>query len=80
MVEDAHKIGVAKAQPSGPDSKDALARIVDEDQGRDEAENGYYETASDPQFVALERARRRFGSSYLRRLRRLEARAKHRDG
>ena len=56
--------------PSGPPDKDALARIVDADGGRDEAENSYYEVAADPSFVRLETARRRFRGQYLRRLRR----------
>jgi hypothetical protein len=35
--------------------KDGLARIVEADGGRDDAENSYYEEAADPGFVRLEK-------------------------
>lgn len=60
--------------PSGPPEKDVLARLVDADGGRDDAENSYYETAADPDFVRFEAARRGFRGRYLRRLRRLAGR------
>jgi hypothetical protein len=42
------KTGWASGFPSGPAEKDSLARIVDADHARDEAENAYYEAAGDP--------------------------------
>lgn len=62
----------------GPPSREALARIVDEDGARDEAENGYYESASDPQFVANETAQRQFRSQLRRRLRHRQAKQRER--
>ena len=56
---------------AGPPTKDVLARLVDTDGSRDDAENSYYEAAADPSYVAVETARRRFRGQYLRRLRRL---------
>jgi hypothetical protein len=67
---DAPKASWVISFPAGPPDKDALARIVDLDGGRDDAENSYYEAAADPSFVLLESARRRFRAQYLRRLRR----------
>jgi hypothetical protein len=55
--------------------KEGLARLVDADGGRDDAENSYYEEAADPGFIRMEKARRRFRGQYLRRLKRLP----HRD-
>jgi hypothetical protein len=57
--------------PSGPPAHDSLARIVDADGGRDEAENAFYEASADPVFIRLESAQRRFRGQYLRRLRHL---------
>jgi hypothetical protein len=68
---DAGKLDWAARLPAGPPAKDSLARIVDADRGRDDAENSYYEAVADPSFVAVEAARRRFRGQYLRRLRRL---------
>jgi hypothetical protein len=65
--------------PDGPPDKDSLARLVDADGGRDEAENSYYEAAADPAFVRVETAQRRFRGQYLRRLRRLAERERHAD-
>ena len=59
----------ASRLPAGPPTKDDLARLVDQDGARDEAENGYLESASDPQFVQNETAQRRFVSQLRRRLR-----------
>ncbi|MFC7362334.1 hypothetical protein [Nocardioides astragali] len=64
----------AQRLPNGPADREALARIVDEDGARDEAENGYFEDANDPQFVAIETAQRRFRSQLRRRLRHRDAR------
>jgi hypothetical protein len=72
---DAGKLGWVSRLPASPPEKEALARIVDADGGRDDAENSYYEAAADPSFVLLETARRRFRGQYLRRLRRLTNRA-----
>jgi hypothetical protein len=71
---DAGKLGWVARLSAGPPAKDALARIVDTDSGRDDAENSYYEAAADPSFVGVETARRRFRGQYLRRLRRLNNR------
>ena len=57
--------------PSGEPLRFGLARLVDTDGGRDDAENAYYEAATDPDFIQMERAQRRFRGQYLRRLRRL---------
>jgi hypothetical protein len=65
--------------PSGPPDRDSLARIVDADGARDEAENSYYEAAADPGYVRLETAQRRFRGQYLRHLRRLGERQRHGD-
>jgi hypothetical protein len=73
---DAPKVGWLSSFPAGPPDKEGLARIVDADGGRDDAENLYYEEAADPGFVRMEKARRRFRGQYLRRLRRLAARAR----
>ncbi|MGW5366621.1 hypothetical protein [Actinopolymorpha pittospori] len=64
--------------PTGPPLRDELARLVDADQGRDEAENGYFESANDPQFVATETAQRRFKGQLRRRLRHRESKARGR--
>jgi hypothetical protein len=72
---DAGKLEWVGSLPAGPPAKDELARIVDADLGRDDAENSYYEAAADPSFVKIETARRRFRGQYLRRLKRLAERA-----
>jgi hypothetical protein len=72
---DAGKLDWIAKLPAGPPAKDSLARVVDADGGRDDAESSYYEAAADPSFVAVEAARRRFRGQYLRRLRRLARRA-----
>ena len=73
---DAPKVTWIQGFPAGPPDKDGLARIVDADGGRDDAENSYYEEAADPGFVHVEIAQRRFRGQYLRRLRRLASRAR----
>jgi hypothetical protein len=65
--------------PSGEPARFGLARLVESDDGRDDAENYYYEQASDPDFVRLERAQRRFRGQYLRRVRRLARRSRPTD-
>jgi hypothetical protein len=65
--------------PSGPPDRDSLARIVDTDGGRDDAENAYYEAAADCDHLRLETAQRRVRGQYLRRLRRLGERQRHAD-
>lgn len=67
----APKAGWVSCLPMRPPDKETLARIVDADAGRDDAENSYYEAAADPAYVQMETARRRFRGQYLRRLRRL---------
>ena len=42
------KFDWAERMPSGPPMRDGSARLVDADRGRDEAENGYFESANDP--------------------------------
>ncbi|GAA1620932.1 hypothetical protein GCM10009764_50340 [Nocardia ninae] len=69
--EAAPKISWIVDFPSYRPSKDSLARIIDADGGRDEAENSYYEVFADPSYVRREAAERRFRGQYLRRLRRL---------
>jgi hypothetical protein len=46
--------------------------------GNDEAENGYFESANDPQFVGNESAQRRFKGQLRRRLRHRNATARER--
>jgi len=77
-----HEVDAPKASwvgsfPAGSPDKEALGRIVDEDGGRDEAENSYFEAAADPSFVLLEQARRRFRGQYFRGLRRRANRDRH---
>ncbi|MET8203091.1 hypothetical protein [Micromonospora taraxaci] len=55
--------------------REALARLVDEDQ--DPAEVGYYEAVSDPDARAMNRAQRSYAGQYERRLRRLSDRARN---
>jgi hypothetical protein len=64
--------------PDDQPDKVSLARIVDEDGGRDDAENSYYEAVADPEFVRMETTQRRFRGQYLRRLRRIANRDQHR--
>lgn len=78
MEADPSKVDWVADLPAGPDDKVALGRLVDEDGGRDEAENAYYETAADPSYIARQRAQRRFRGGYLRRLRRLSSRSRDR--
>jgi hypothetical protein len=73
---DAGKLDWVGTLPAGPAAKKALARIVDADGGRDDAENSYYETAADPSVVQIETARRRFRGQYPRRLERQSERAR----
>ena len=70
--------GWVEALPDGQPDRVALARVVDADGGRDEAENSYYEAAADPAYVRLETEQRRFRGQYLRRLRRIAAKERHR--
>jgi hypothetical protein len=58
--------------------RDELARVVDADHGLDDAENGYFESANDPQFVATETAQRRFRGQLRRRLRHRESKSRER--
>jgi len=76
VKKDAPKLPMAVALPFGPDDKTSLAKIVDADGGRDDAEIGYYEAAADPLHLQNERARRRFKGLYIRRLRRLNSRSR----
>ena len=69
----------AKHLPAGPPLKDDLARLLDQDGARDEAENSYLEAASDPQFAQNENERRRFQSQLRRRLRHRSARQRGRE-
>jgi len=73
---DAPKADWVHRFPADPPDKDGLARIVDADCGRDDAENSYYEEAADPSFVRIETARRRFRGQYLRRLKHLAERSR----
>ena len=64
--------------PAGPPARDELARLVESDGGNDDAENAYFESANDPQFVRLESAQRRFTSQLRRRLRHRQSRTRER--
>ena len=76
---DVGKLDWVSSLPAGPPAKDGLARIVDADRGRDDAEHSYYEAVADPTFVQIEAARRRFRGQYLRRLKRLPEDARSRE-
>src|ERR1700758_2828916 len=60
--------------PDEPRDKEALARIVNADGSRDDAENSCYEEAADPDLVRMEKARHRVRGQYLRHLRRIAGR------
>lgn len=45
---DASKVGLINSFPAGPPDKVGLARIVDADDGRDDAENSFYQGAAGP--------------------------------
>jgi hypothetical protein len=47
----APKAGWVDCFPAGPPDKAGLAHIADADDGRDEAENSYYEEAAEQGFV-----------------------------
>jgi hypothetical protein len=64
---------------AGPAARASLGRLVNEDGGRDEAENAYFESANDPQFVAIETAQRRFRGQFRRRRRHRDAKKRARD-
>lgn len=66
----------AEGLPNGTTLRESLARAVDEDEGRDSAENEYFELANDPQFRTNETAQRRFKAQLRRRLRHLASRAR----
>jgi hypothetical protein len=66
---DSPKLEWLSSLSDGPPLRAALARLVDEDGGRDAAENEYFEAANDPQFRTNETAQRRFRSQMRRRLR-----------
>jgi len=78
MDPNSPKSGWADRLPSGPPLRDELARLVDSDGGRDPAENGYFESANDPQYTGTETAQRRFKGQLRRRLRHLESKARRR--
>ncbi len=65
---ESEKLGWVSGLPAGQPAKDELARLVDED--HDEAETDFYEAVADPEFASIERERRRYRGSFLRRLRR----------
>ncbi|MCM0619524.1 hypothetical protein [Nocardioides bruguierae] len=54
---------------AGPPMHEPLARLVEEDGAADEAEVSYYESATDPQFLEVETARRRLRAQWRRRVR-----------
>ena len=69
----------AEGFDAGPPMRESLGRLVDSNGGRDEAENDYFESSNDPQFVAIETAQRRFRGQFRRRLRHLDAEKRARD-
>ncbi|HEX5945298.1 MAG TPA: hypothetical protein VFY82_03445 [Acidimicrobiales bacterium] len=77
MVEHSDKAAWVSRLPNGPPMRDDLARLVEED--HDDAETEYYEAASDPTFVAIERDQRRFRAMFRRRVRHREANHRARD-
>jgi hypothetical protein len=72
------KFGWADRLPDGPPLRDEMAMLVDSDGARDSAENGYFESANDPQLTGTETAQRRFRGQLRRRLRHLESKARKR--
>jgi len=57
----------SRSFPVGAPDNETLGELVDED--HDPAESEYYEAASDPTYVLIERQRRRFRGMLRRRLR-----------
>jgi hypothetical protein len=78
MVRTRRRLSASSTFPADRRRRRPLARLVDADGGRDDAENSYYEAFADPDFVRVETTQRRFRGQYLRRLRRLAARHDHR--
>jgi hypothetical protein len=76
MTSSSPKSEWADRLPAGPPIRKGLARLVESDGGRDEAENGYFEAANDPTFVHRETEQRRFRGQLRRRLRHLESKAR----
>ena len=70
--------GWADQMSSWPPLRDELGRLVDTDDGRDEAANDYFAAANDPQFRHNKTAQRRFKSQLRRRLRHRAAKARKR--
>ena len=68
MDFDSEKALWSKDFPQGESLKDELAYLVERDV--DDPEQSYYESASDPQYVAIETERRRLLGQLRRRLRR----------
>jgi hypothetical protein len=63
--------------PTGEPLKASLARLVEEDGARDQAEVEYYEAAADPRFEKVETVQRRYLAQFRRRLRHRESRGRH---
>jgi hypothetical protein len=72
VTEHSEKAGWVRRLPNGAPMRNDLARLVDSDY--DEAETEYYEAASDPTFVSIERDQRRFRAMFRRRIRHRGAR------
>ncbi len=58
VVEHSDKAAWVSRLPNGPQMRQDLAWLVEED--HDEAETEYYEAVADPTFVTIERDQRRF--------------------
>jgi hypothetical protein len=71
VTQRTEKAGWVQRLPNGAPMREDLARLVDSD--HDEAETDYYEGASDPTYVAIERDQRRFRAMFRRRTRHREA-------
>lgn len=70
----------SRAFDAGPPERESLARLIDQDGGRDDVENELFELVSDPQFRLEETQRRRFRSQLRRRLRHRESKGRKRPG
>lgn len=74
VQDESPKVGWVAGLPVGEPAKASLGRVVDVD--HDAAEEAYYETVADPQFVQIEREQRRYREMFRRRLRHMKAKGR----
>jgi hypothetical protein len=66
-VEETSKLGWVMDLPAGTPDREVLAELVEAD--HDEFETQLYEAFADPEFVAIDREKRRYRGQFMRRLR-----------